>query len=131
MIKNPNKSQREIPTAPEEIAHKKKSSKKGQPRADHKHLYETVLLHRLYHYTDHKSGRDATQLIVQPTKVCTICGRISTVDKDDSLYVEKSVWYPFVSHVSELSEKALALPKWYVDDYVGKFAKRMEDGNEQ
>ena len=125
MTKNPNKSQREIPLSPEETAHKKKSSKKGQPRADHKHLYETVLLHRLYHYTDYKSGRDATTLILQPTKVCTVCGRVGDVDTDDSFYIDKSVWYPFVSHTSELSEKALSLPKWQVDSYFDKFAKKM------
>ena len=106
-------------------AYKKKSKKKGQPRADHKHTYETVLLTRYYHFN---LGEPRTSECKQPTKVCTICGRIDEVDKDESLYevhpdpTVKSwmVWR------KELSEKALSLPKWYVDDF-DKFATKMED----
>ncbi len=125
MIKNPNKSQRDIPLAPEETNHKKKSVKKGQPRADHKHTYETVLLHSIYHYKDYKSGRDATHTMVLPTKVCTICGRVGMTDRDESLYVDIPSLYPFITHTTELSEKALSLPKWQRDSYFDKCAKKM------
>lgn len=103
-------------------AHKKKSKKKGQPRADHKHIYETVLLTRFSHSNFGDFER------VQPTKVCIICGRIGAVDKDESLWEKhpdpniKSwmIW------MKELSEKALSLPKWKADAW-DKFATRMED----
>lgn len=106
-------------------AYKKKSKKKGQPRADHKHAYETVLLTRYYHFN---LGEPRTSESKQPTKVCTICGRIDEVDKDESLYeihpdpdVKRwMVWR------KDLSEKALSLPKWYVDGF-NKFAIKMED----
>lgn len=103
-------------------AHKKKSKKKGLPRADHKHIYETVLLTRHLHLNYGDSEH------IMPTKVCTICGRIDKVDQDESLWEKhpdpsiKSwmVW------IRDLSEKALNLPKWGVDGW-GKFATRMEE----
>lgn len=103
-------------------AYKKKSKKKGLPRADHKHIYETVLLTRHLHYDFGDSKR------VQPTKVCTICGRISKVDWDDSFWeahTDSSIgtWRLWMR---DLSEKALKLPKWHVDDW-GKFAIRTEE----
>lgn len=110
----------EIPT------YRKKSKKKGQSRADHKHTYETVLLIRHYRFN---LGEPRASENKQPTKVCTICGRIGDVDTDSSLYETNSdqsikswaVW------VKDLSEKALNLPKWYVKDYFDKFAFKMED----
>jgi hypothetical protein len=106
-------------------AYKKKSKKKGQPRADHKHTYETVLLTRYYHFN---LGEPRTSESKQPTKVCTICGRIDEVDKDESLYEvhpdptvkQWMVWR------KDLSEKALNLPKWCVDEF-DKFAIKVED----
>lgn len=102
-------------------AYKKKSKKKGQPRADHKHIYETVLLTRHYHFNFGNS--DCTT----PTKVCTICGRIDKTDEDESLWekypdptISWTVWR------RDLSEKALNLPKWQVDDF-DKFATRVEE----
>ena len=105
--------------------HKKKSKKKGQPRANHKHIYETVLLTHYYHLN---VGKPYISEHMYPTKVCTICGRIDEVDKDESLYnvhpdpdVKRwMVWR------KDLSEKALGLPKWYVNDF-DKFAVKMEE----
>lgn len=110
-------------------AYRKKSKKKGQPRADHKHMYETVLLTRYYHV----KFDDSVSEQKYPTKVCTICGRIAEIDKDESLYEVHPD--PNVKHWmawrKELSEKALSLPKWYANDYFDKFATKMEDGNEE
>jgi hypothetical protein len=107
----------EIPT------YKKKSKKKGQPRADHKHTYETVLLTRYYHFN---LGEPRTSESKQPTKVCTICGRIDGVDYDASLYdvhPDTKIKWAFVK---DLSEKALDLPKWRADSF-DKFAVKVED----
>lgn len=103
-------------------AYKKRSKKKGLPRAKHKHIYETVLLTRYYHFDWGHSEH------VNPVKVCTICGRIAEVDRDESLWTKcpdpnvKSwmIW------LRELSEKALCLPKWYANDF-DKFAIKMEE----
>ena len=103
-------------------AHKKKSKKKGLPRADHKHIYETVLLTRHYH----SHYRDSEYII--PTKVCTICGRIGKTDEDETLWENSpdTSIAKWVMWGKELSEKALSLPKWQADCW-DKFATRMED----
>ena len=104
-------------------AYKKKSKKKGQPRSDHKHAYETVLLTRYYHFN---FGEPRTSESKQPTKVCTICGRIDDVDYDASLYdvhPDTNIKWAFVK---DLSEKALSLPKWCADAF-DKFAVKVED----
>lgn len=109
-------------------AYKKKSKKKGQPRSKHKHIYETVLLTRYLHYN---LGEPRVSERKQPTKVCTICGRIGDTDEDESLYeihpnpdVKRwMVWR------KELSEKALNLPKWFADSFE-KFATKMEDNDD-
>lgn len=107
-------------------AYKKKSKKKGQPRADHKHIYETVLLTKCYHGTDFKTGKPSVSEQSLPTKVCTVCGRIDDVDWDESYYTEKKVpFVPFVSYSRELTEKALSLQKWHAD-FFDKFAIKME-----
>lgn len=107
-------------------AYKKKSKKKGQPRADHKHIYETVLLTRYYHFN---LGEPCVSEDKYPTKVCTICGRIGEIDKDESLYEIHPD--PNVKHWmvwrKDLSEKALNLPKWQAKDYFDKFATKVEE----
>ena len=111
-----------IPLTDEEPKHKKKSTSKGLPRSKHKHQYETVLLSRFYHHTDINNGADKVSEFRIPTKVCMVCGRIGDTDKDPSYYTYKPHPHPWVTHTTELSEKALKLPKWYVGDYFGKFA---------
>ena len=105
-------------------AYRKKSKKKGQPRADHKHMYETVLLTCYYHFN---LGEPRTSESKRPTKVCTICGRIDYVDDDPSYYVKNKVSnVPFLVYEKDLSEKALSLPKWQVDGF-DKIATKMEE----
>jgi hypothetical protein len=104
-------------------AYRKKSKKRGQPRADHKHMYETVLLTCYYHFN---FGEPRTSESRRPTKVCTICGRIADVDYDASLYdvhPDTNIKWAFTK---ELSEKALNLPKWHANAF-DKFATKIED----
>lgn len=117
MSNNTNYIDDEIP------AYKKRSKKKGQPRANHKHTYETVLLTRYYHFNLGELRVSEHKL---PTKVCTICGRIDCVDYDESLYdVHPDTNIKWALEIG-LSEKALSLPKWHAD-FFDKFATKMEE----
>ena len=123
-------NEKRIPLADEETKHKKKSKSKGQPRSKHKHIYETVLLHRPYHGVDFKTGKERINITVLPTKVCNICGRIDETDCDPSYYINKPVPnLPFYTFEKELSEKALNLPKWYTEDFFDKFATKETEGD--
>ena len=116
-------NEKRIPLTNEEPKYKKKSDAKGLPRSKHKHQYETVLLSHFFHHSDVHTGKKKVSEYRIPTKVCMICGRVEHIDKDPSYYVEKTCDYPLISHTKELSEKALGLPKWYVNDFFDKFAK--------
>lgn len=107
--------------------YRKKSSAKGQPRSKHKHCYEPVLLKRRYTYTDSTNGKLKTIFMERPTMVCPICGRVGNIIHDPSFYnkVEKQST-PYRVMASELNEKALKLPKWYIEDFMDKFAKEGE-----
>ena len=111
--------------------YKKRSNKNGQPRSKHKHTYETVLLTTYYKVPDMKTGKTTTRSISLPTKVCTICGRINNVDRDESYYELTEIQdSPYRVHEKKLSAKALSLPKWYAPDFISKFAiitKEMDD----
>lgn len=121
--------EKRTPLVEEEPRYKKKSKSKGQPRSKHKHIYETVLLYRYWRGIDYETGRERIRTNAIPTKVCTICGRTDDIDEDPSYYVKDSkIMYWFTS-ASDLSERALNLPKWYVEDYFDKFAIKMEEGN--
>lgn len=102
--------------------YKKKSKKKGQPRADHKHEYKTVLLLNEY---ENRYFPDKPTLYELPKKVCTICGRIGDTDMGmyDLVEIEDSL--PYRIHKRVIRDKE-SLEKWYVDDYFGKFAKKMD-----
>ena len=120
-------NEKRVPLTDEEPKHKKKSIAKGQPRSKHKHIYETVLLTKDYHTTDN-TGKPKIVQNTYPTKVCTICGRIDSVDHDQSFYIKKTVPnLPFLAFESVLSEKALNLPKWYAGDFWDKFAVKMPE----
>lgn len=107
--------------------YRKKSKSKGLPRADHKHLYETVLLTRLYHGTDFKTGRPRITETALPTKVCTVCGRIQYVDHDPKYYVKRLLTdLPFRASETVLSEEAHRLPKWLASDFFDKFAVKTD-----
>ena len=113
---------REKPIVDEIPKYKKKSKKKGQPRADHKHEYKTVLL--LNEYVN-RYLPDKTTLYELPKKVCMICGRVG--DTDMSMYdlVEIEDPLPYKIYKRVIRDKE-SLEKWYVDDYFDKFAKKMD-----
>ena len=110
--------------------YRKKSKAKGQPRSKHKHIYETVLLITPYQVPDIHTGKQIEKEHRYPTKVCTICGRIDTIDYDEK-------WYNNEEHrdlrkyfIKDLSEDTLKLPVWFRSNYRDKFAILMEDNNE-
>lgn len=109
--------------------YKKKSKAKGLSRSNHKHNYETVLLYTTYNF---KSEVLKNKQLIYPVKLCTICGRIKSTDKDPSYYVEKLINtdLPCKCYSRILSEKALSLPKWYAKDIFDKFAVKEALGNE-
>ena len=108
-----------------EVRYRKKSKAKGLPRANHKHIYETVLLTKRYHGTDFKTGRERITETQLPTQVCTICGRINNTDRDSKYYIKKPIVDLPIAYEESLSEVALALPKWLAEDFWDKFAKKL------
>lgn len=117
-----------MPLINEEPKHKKKSKGNGLPRSKHKHIYETVLLYRYYHFTDLETGGDKVHESVIPTKVCSICGRVDYVDNDPSYYTYVPIKnLPIPCKEKALTEKALNLPKWKLEDCYDKFAIKMEE----
>lgn len=117
-----------MPLINEEPKHRKKSKGNGLPRSKHKHMYETVLLYRYYHHTDLATGGDRVTESFMPTKVCSICGRVDYVDHDPSYYTDVPLKYlPFSAHERVLTEKALSLPKWELENYWDKFAIKAEE----
>lgn len=111
---------RRMPLEKEEPKYRKKSKKKGQPRADHKHEYKTVLLLNEY---EHPWFPGEKRLLELPKKVCMICGRIGDTDFD---YFDHVEMHGMPYRVSErvIRDKE-SLEKWYVDDLFDKFAKRV------
>lgn len=111
-------NEKRMPFIVEEPKYRKKSKKKGLPRADHKHEYKTVLLHRNLSFLV-KPGKKAYKLFAN--KVCTICGRIGDVDHNQ--YETISVEHPIIKNLAEKRIKEPeTLEKWYCDDYMDKFA---------
>lgn len=119
------------PLTSEEPKYRKKSQNKGLSRSKHKHIYETVLLYRYYHFTDTRTGRERVTENCHPTKICSICNRIDYQDDDPSYYE----YVPIENHPSWrekiLTEKALALPKYYIKDFGDKFAIKMEENDSE
>lgn len=113
-----------IPLINEEAKHKKKSKKKGQPRADHKHIYEPVLLHHPWE----KHTTKEIIIIKTVNMVCQICGRVGECLTGNEWYnTEDKLIGKFRFGTNKLNEKALALPHWWVNDYFDKFAYRKEE----
>ena len=110
--------------------YKKKSQRKGLPRADHKHKYETVLLTRYYRHNNFKTGKPEIITEVIPYNVCSVCGRIKDRNKEEKYYKSNPKSCYFFIKEEHLTEEALSLPKWYQDDYFDKFAHRKEDKND-
>lgn len=90
--------------------YKKKSRKKGQPRADHKHEYKKVVVHSFIDSPFQQGIKNEYQDIHE---VCMICGRIGRLISsglfgfDDSKYNMQDIEH------------------WYVEDYFDKFAKKL------
>ena len=115
---------RRIPLETEMPKHKKRSKKRGQPRADHKHEYKTVLL---LHEYEHPWSPGETSLIKRPVKVCMICGRVGDTDFDYYDHVEMpDMPYKICERVIKDED---SLEKWYVDDFLDKFAKKVDDSD--
>ena len=115
-------SEKRMPFENDEPRYKKKSKKKGQPRADHKHEYKTVLLLNEF---AHSRFPENTVLTKRPTKICMICGRVGEVDFSQyDLREIQDMPYLMRERVIRDEDK---LEKWYVDDYFDKFAKKMEE----
>ena len=108
-----------MPFEAEEPRYKKKSKKKGRPRADHKHQYKTVLLINEYE-SCYRPGE--TSIIKRPTRVCEICGRVGETDMSRYEYVEIPDM-PYRTHKRVIIDED-SLEKWHVDDYFDKFAYR-------
>lgn len=112
-------NEKRIPVETDKPKHRKKSKKKGQPRADHKHEYKTVLLHR---YFDNPFKTEEKNECKFPVKVCMICGRVGDVDMSQYELVEIPDM-PYRMHKREIRDEE-SLEKWYVDDYFDKFAHK-------
>lgn len=114
-------SKNQIPIEAEVPKYRKKSKRKGQPRADHKHEYKTVLLHRNFAslFDDRHKSFSTT-----PTQVCTICGRIGYVDHDQYELVEIPNM-PYRIHEKAIRNKE-SLEEWCCDDFLDKFAYKKE-----
>lgn len=91
--------------------YKKKSKKKGQPRADHKHEYKEVVLHSWW---DHPFKRGVMIENTEVCKVCTVCGRIGDY-----------ITGPFFS-LDRYGYNTEDMEHWMVDHCFDKFAKKME-----
>lgn len=112
-------NERRIPFENDVPKHKKKSKKKGQPRADHKHEYKTVLLHS---YFDNPFKPGVKNECKQPVKVCMICGRVGNVDVGRYSRVEIPDM-PYRIHERVIRDEE-SLEKWYLDDFFDKFAHK-------
>ncbi|MEE1502962.1 MAG: hypothetical protein UGF89_01790 [Acutalibacteraceae bacterium] len=87
--------------------HKKKSSAKGTPRADHKHEYETAAI-RINRMVQGKPVK-----IICKGEVCTICGRVAKLEA-------------FWSHEKEKDEVWAKYPHYLMADFMSKTAIREE-----
>jgi hypothetical protein len=92
--------------------HKKKSKKKGQPRADHKHDYKEVVVHSWWD-NPFKQGEKREHDDI--CEVCTICGRIGK-------YIT-GIFYDWDKNEYDVDQ----MEHWYKDDWMDKTAKKLEE----
>lgn len=109
-----------VPLMEDEPKYKKKSKKKGQPRANHKHEYKTVLLHSYY---DNPFKREKMEHL-SAQKVCITCGRIG--DVDETRYVRVKLQHPTCKLYELQIKDQDTLEDWYCDGIFDKFAVRKE-----
>ena len=93
--------------------HKKKSKKKGLPRADHKHVYKDVLIHS---WVKDPFGRNITREHIEVCEVCTICGRIG-----DYL---SGMFYDWEKNPKGYD--ASQMEHWKKNDWMDKFAEKYD-----
>lgn len=114
--------EKRMPFIVEEPKYRKKSKKKGLPRADHKHEYKTVLLHRNLSFL---TKLNKTGYALFPNKVCVVCGRIGDIDYNQ--YEMVKVEHPILKSLQEKKiRNPETLEKWYCNEYLDKFAYRKE-----
>lgn len=111
-------NEKRIPLENDEPKHKKKAQKKSVARSDHKHIYKTVLLHRLYDDPFHAGSKRDHQ---SAAKVCEICGRVGDRDEDAYEKIRGKIGFSF-----EIKDPD-SLEQWYVENYCEKFAHKMEE----
>ena len=112
-------NERRTPLEKEEPKHKKRSKKRGQPRADHKHEYKTVLLY-LWSDPSWISGERTAYEV--PKKVCMICGRVG--DTDMNQYELVNAEEPIPYHTKKRVIKNPESLEIWDCDFFGKFAKK-------
>lgn len=98
-------NEKRIPVVEEIPKYKKKSKSNKHQRADHKHNYKTVLLTTIYPSSIKSTVRK------EPTKVCTICGRVGDIDPEQ-----------YIDGLKIKDEEFLE--KWHLNHYLDKNAVR-------
>ena len=98
------------PIENEVLKHKKKSKKKGQPRADHKHEYKEVVVHSWWD-NPFKQGEKREHIDI--CEVCIICGRIGEC--------VAGMFYDWDKSDYDISK----MEHWYKDDWMDKVAKKL------
>lgn len=115
-----------IPTTNDIPKHKKKSKAKGQPRANHKHEYKTVLLHSFVPLRRAGTIEEVERLTA--SRVCRICGRLNGIDPEQYEQKEVTPPSPYFSHFTESCIKnPESLEDWYCDGFLAKFAYRSKE----
>ena len=93
--------------------HKKKSKKKGQSRANHKHEYKEVVVHSWW---DNPFKQGVKWEHAEICEVCTVCGRTGK-------YVS-GMFYDWENNPKEYDMNGME--HWKKDDWMDKTAKRFE-----
>ena len=107
------------------MKYKKKSTAKGRPRSNHKHIYETVLLHSIIpDYPDKTKKREK----LSAHKVCTICGRIN--GRDTERY--ERVCCGYIGAIPKFEDRIISpesLEDWYCEGFIAKNAYKLKGSN--
>jgi hypothetical protein len=91
-------------------------------KSQHKHNYEVVLLTGTYQFIHPRTHKETRNQTILPYEICTVCGKLKHVSRDHKYYVRKYLQVgPEPVYEEELSEEALKLPKWFINDF-GNFA---------
>ena len=88
-------------TASDKVATRKKSEKKGKPRSDHKHDYESVYVWRKGYYTERLYGAVAQR--------CAICGKVET-SYHFRAYRQEQKYLGELKHFFEVENTIMPIP---------------------